>query len=788
MSRNGVLITGFAVLLLGLAGIAIAEWATSPASLPGSISAFLTLAVLFIVPIAGMLVESGGSSRERQGSGRMGALAVLRFARRCWRPHLGGGLVLLVLLLVQQSYGITIAYAMKRLVDYALPQRDGDAVMIILAALGGAYVVTVIATVASEKVGAGISAAIMCELRGRMFAQLQRLSLGYHSRTHSGDVIARFSADLGDVEKGVTTRIIDGVLSLVGLLVYVPFLFFLDARLASVVVIGLPFVVIGGQRFSESASKARKEMRKNEAEVIEAVADNVRAQPVIKLFDLASHAIRTFGTKIDGLRENSVRSTFLAAMVGTVTSVGVLLFQGIVIAVGAILALDGSLATGTLVAFVTLHASVSKQAYDLAKKVVPALITSGGGIARIEELLDEPVEINDRQDAVALDPGPASFRLEHVSFEYEPGRPCISDVSLEISEGQNVAFVGPSGSGKSTVLKFLLRFHDPQKGRVLMRGHDVRDLSLASLHAHISAVFQDPLLIAGSISDNIRVGKLDATDSEIEEAARDARIHDTIVAMPEGYATPIGEAGGRLSGGQRQRLAIARALVRRPPVLVLDEATSALDPASESAIEETIASLALGRTVISVTHRLARATTADRIFVFDEGRLVEEGIHEALKDAGGVYGDLWRKQSGIEIAPQGTAARVEPEWLREIPLFRNAPENVLAHVASEFVFERLDGDRVVFEEGDEGDKFYILARGKVEVITQEGKRLAVLTDGDFFGEIALIDDVSRNATVRTIAASSFLTLTHAQFDKLLEKEEELRAAIRNIVDARLEAR
>jgi ATP-binding cassette subfamily B protein len=725
---------------------------------------------------------------SRQAVGTMGAVRVLRFALRCWRPHVAAGFVLGALLLIQQGYGVTIAYSMKQLVDHALPNRDAAAVTTILLVLACAFAVTTIATVAAEHVAARINAAIMCELRERMFEKLQELPLSYHSRTHSGDVIARFSADLGDIEKGVTTRVVDGAMSLVGLLISLPFLFFLDFRLAAVVVAGLPFLVIGGQRFSDPASRARKQMRKHEAEVIEAVADNVRVQPVIKLFDLAGHAIGKFGEKVGRLRESAVRSTFLAAMVGTVTSVGVLLSQGIVIGVAAVLALRGSLEIGTLVAFVTLHASVSKQAYDLAKKVVPAMISAGGGVARIEELLAEPIEIFDKADALAPEPGTASFKLENVHFEYESGAFCIEDVSFEIKAGENVAFVGPSGSGKSTVLSFLLRFHDPRSGRVLMRGYDLRDLSRASLHAHIGAVFQDPLLLAGTVRDNIRVGKLDATDEEIEQAARDARIHEAIAAMPEGYDTPIGEAGGRLSGGQRQRLAIARALVCKPPVLVLDEATSALDPASESAIHDTIANIALGRTVISVTHRLARVTDADRIFVFDKGRLAEQGTHDELKDAGGVYSELWRKQSGLEVDAEGTAARVEPEWLREIPLFADAPNEVLEGVAGELAFERLDANRTVFEEGDEGDKFYILARGKVEVVTGEGRRLAVLTDGDFFGEIALIEDVPRNATIRTLAPCSFLTLTHSRFGKLLDQEEKLRAAIRKIVDARLESR
>lgn len=728
-----------------------------------------------------------GSESERTPSGRMGAAAVLRFAFRYWRPHVWTGSLLLVLLAVQQGYGIAIAYSMKRLVDQALPHRDGAAVAGILVLLAAAYLVTVLATIAVEYIAARVSSSIMCEIREEMFRQLQRLSLSYHSRTHSGDVIARFSADLGDIEKGVTTRIVDGVMSLIGLIVYIPFLFLLDLRLALVVLIGLPFLVIGGRRFSAAATRARKEMRRHEAEVIESVADNVRAQPVIKAFDLADHATGNFGAKIGTLRGSSVRSTFLSAMVGTVTSVGVLLFQGVVIAAGALLALDGSLAVGTLVAFVTLHASVSKQAYDLSKKVVPALISAGGGIARIEELLSEKPEVAETPGAAALPAGSAGFRLENVSFEYEPGRPCVRDVSLEINEGESVAFVGPSGSGKSTVLKFLLRFHDPKEGRVLVRGRDVRELTLASLHDHIGAVFQEPILLAGTVRDNIRMGRLDASDEEVEQAARDAQIHEAILAMPDGYSTSIGEAGGRLSGGQRQRLAIARALVRDPSALLLDEATSALDPVSESAILETIRELSGGRTVISVTHRLARATSADRIFVFDEGRLVEQGKHEELKDAGGVYSHLWKKQSGIEVGETGAGAEVRPEWLHEVPLFSEINADVLARLAREFVFERLEGGRIVFEEGDEGDKFYILGRGRVEVV-RSGERLAVLTDGDFFGEMALVDDVPRNATVRTVMRSSFLTLSHARFRRMLEEDEDLRNTIRNTMEERSEAR
>ncbi|MEO8042317.1 MAG: ABC transporter ATP-binding protein, partial [Acidobacteriota bacterium] len=256
MSKRRLGIWGFAVSALGLIGLVLAGWVESPPSSTRFFSCLLFFAIFSFFPIASSLSPSRGSANGEPRPDRMGPLKVVRYALRNWRPHLRGGSVLLVLLLLQQGYGITIAYAMKRLVDDALPQRNSHAVMTILVVVAGAYVITVIATVAAEYFAAKISSSIMCEMRVRMFGQLQRLSLAYHSRTHSGDTIARFSADLGDIEKGVTTRIIDGVMSLIGLLVYIPFLFFLDVRLATVVVVCLPFVVIGGRGLSDSASKA----------------------------------------------------------------------------------------------------------------------------------------------------------------------------------------------------------------------------------------------------------------------------------------------------------------------------------------------------------------------------------------------------------------------------------------------------------------------------------------------------------------------------------------------------
>jgi ATP-binding cassette subfamily B protein len=269
---------------------------------------------------------------------------------------------------------------------------------------------------------------------------------------------------------------------------------------------------------------------------------------------------------------------------------------------------------------------------------------AAGSLARITELLDEPLTIADGPDAVPLAPVHHELRLERVSFGYDD-RPVLRDLSLTIPAGQHVAIVGPSGAGKSTLLNLLLRFWDPTEGRVLVDGQDLRDLQVASLREQIGVVLQDPFIFDTTLRENIALGRPDATDAEIVAAARGARLHEYITSLPAGYDTVVGERGVRMSGGQRQRLAIARALLRQPSLLILDEPTSALDAQTEREILDTLTELAQGRTTISITHRLSLAATADRIFVLADGRLVEQGSHAELVRAGGLYRRMYDEQT-----------------------------------------------------------------------------------------------------------------------------------------------
>ncbi|MBI5499325.1 MAG: ATP-binding cassette domain-containing protein [Deltaproteobacteria bacterium] len=708
---------------------------------------------------------------------RLGIGAVVGRALGYWRPHALSGIALLGLLLVQQGYGALIAYTLKDLVDRAIPGHDGVLVVWLVGGLAAGYVLAAAAMVAAEYLTARVAGAILNELRGRMFRHLQRLSLAWFGGRHAADIAARFSGDLADLEKGVTVRLVDGALAVAGLAVYLPFLFALDPGLAALVAAGLPVMLLWGRVFSPRAADARLELRREEGEMASAVAENVRLQPVVKLFGLAEREVAGFESRLARVRRLYVRSSYFAALVGATSSLGVLAFQALVLGVGSWLALDGRIAVGTLVAFVALHASVSKQAYDLAKKVVPSLISASGGLVRIEEILSEVPGVDDAPGARPLPGAPADIRFEDVTFGYEPGQPKLDHLTLTLPARRTVAIVGPSGSGKSTVLRLALRFYDVQGGRVTVAGRDVREVTLASLHGRAGVVFQDPFLFDGTLLDNIAVGRPGATREEIERAARAAELHDAVLAMPGGYDTRVGEFGAQLSGGERQRVAIARAILRDPALLVLDEATAALDPASEAAINATIARLGGERAIVMVTHRLASARDADRIVVLAGGRLAEEGRHEELLERGGLYAELWRKQSGVEVSPEGRGATVKLEWLRDLPLLAGAGDEVLRAVSHDLDFERFDAGRVVFHRGEAGDRFYIVARGKVEIVAGE-RRIAVLDDGDFFGEMALVEDVPRMATVRTLTPCAFLTLGHARFARLMERFPAFRAQVR----------
>jgi ATP-binding cassette subfamily B protein len=409
-----------------------------------------------------------------------------------------------------------------------------------------------------------------------------------------------------------------------------------------------------------------------------------------------------------------------------------------------------------------------------------------GAMDRVEEMLRVEPEIKDAPNATPIAPLARTIQLENVTFGYNPGEPTLQDLNLVIPAGSSVALVGPSGCGKSTILNLVMRFYDPTGGRVLFDGVDIREATVDSVRNQIGVVFQDSVLFNISIRENIRLGKLDATDAEVENAARAAEIHELIMRLPDGYDTTVGERGGRLSGGQRQRMAIARAIIRNPPILILDEATSALDPLTEAAINETLTRIGQGRTTISVTHRIASVVHADRIFVLDRGRLVESGTHEELLQAGGLFAHLWQEQGGA--LGDGRPRGVDLSHLRNVPIFAGLEAPALGQVAARLTPERFAPGETILRMGDVGDKMYIVQRGQVEVLAADPamqlRPLAALREGDYFGEMALLRDAPRAATVRARTPVEAYSLGKDNLLALLQGNPALRGAMEEVVVAR----
>ena len=714
---------------------------------------------------------------------------ILRLVLTNLRRRRGMSLLILGGLLIEMAFSAAVPLSFKYLVDDAILPRDEKMLVLILAGLAVSLVVAAAAGLGLDYLYARFTTGVLNDLRLRMFTHLQRLSANFFARSQAADIVSRFSNDLASFETALTSALDGCALPVLEIILGAVLLFMLDWRLGLIAMLAIPACILGPRWITPRAADAGYQRKQRESQMAGAVQENIAGHSIIKAFSLEKSMLARFAERISLQAAACLRVSFLSSLIERTAYIGTLVVQVLVLGVGCYMAFHSQLSIGSLAAFQAIFVNFIDSLAS-STRYYPVLVQAGAGMQRIQDLLNENPGVLDPPDAPALPRLAREIRFSGVKFGYTPAQLNLDDVSFSIRAGESVAFVGTSGSGKSTVLTILTRFYETAAGTVEIDGHDIRAATQESLRGQLGIVFQESILFDTSIRENIRIGKPAATDAEVETAARAAEIHDLVMAMPAGYDTPVGERGGRLSGGQRQRIAIARALLRDPRVLVLDEATSALDAATETSINRTLERAAAGRTVISVTHRLASIVHADRIFVMDSGHLVEQGRHAELLAIGGVYASLWEKQQGFSIA-EGGAARVEATRLRAIPMLQSLAPAALTALAEIFITERCPAERDVFREGDPGDKFYLIARGKltVRVRTPDGgeQEIRTMDDGDHFGEIALMEDTLRTATVRTRTDCVFLTLARDPFLKLLEREPGLREAFQKVVAERLKA-
>jgi len=572
---------------------------------------------------------------------KLGSLKTLwPFVRR----HGGLFSAWLIALAVSSTATLSLPMAVKQMIDYGF--SGGGEINRAFSLLFVVAVVLALATAARFFFVSLLGEKVVADLRGRLYAHLIGLDAGFHDRNRSGELVSRLTADselLRSVIGSTMSVALRSIVTVVGSMVM---LFVTSPRLAVYSLIGIPLavlpIVLGARRLQKISRASQDRV---------ADANALAAETLGAVHTVQAHA-----------REPYERGRFEAALkvsVATarrrirtqsfVTAIAIVLVFGAIVAVlwsGAHDVVNGSMSAGTLGQFV-LYALIGGGSVGALAEVWNELQRASGGMGRIAELLDESPRITAPAQPRPLPmPLRGGIRFEHVSFHYpqRPDQPALDDFSLSVAPGETVALVGPSGAGKSTVLSLLLRFHDPDAGSLQLDGIDLRQFDPAQLRQSIALVPQQPALFASSAADNIRYGRLEASDEEVRAAARAAEADDFLQQLPEGYDSDLGERGARLSGGQQQRIAIARALLKDAPVLLLDEATSALDAQSERAVQQALERLMRGRTTLVIAHRLATVLKADRIVVMDQGRIVAQGTHAELLAQDGLYAELARLQ------------------------------------------------------------------------------------------------------------------------------------------------
>jgi len=676
------------------------------------------------------------------------------------------------------------------IIDRAIIPKSMEQFALILTVLGITGVICLSAGVASDFVLARLSALVQKDMRTRLFKHMQHTNIGYFQKTRPGELLSYYSVDLPSIEGAMTAILTTGIQSLAVVVISTAVLFYLQWSMALLILVGAAVIFIGpyllGRRAQavNTAHKALLDVMTGD------IQENIKAQKVIKGFNLQQAMIDKFVTRLQSLFVAHYRSNKIGYLLSRVPMVSLLVINLSIIGLGSYLALQDYITLGTLVAFFTMYTSMGNSVFNLTF-TLPALTNASVSMERIRKLLDEPREASGGAPAEKLQMTRPEITFANVTFKYTEERDALHKINLHIPPGATAAFVGASGSGKSTLVQLALGFYEANEGEIRINGTPLRKMNKGAYREQLGAVFQENFLFRGTIADNIRLSKPDASLEEVMDAARKAEIHNYIETLPDRYDTEVLDEGANLSGGQRQRIAIARAILRDPPILLLDEATSALDPISEAAINRTFEDLAKGRTVITVTHRLASIAGADCIFVFNQGKLVDSGTHGEMLERGGYYRELWDKQSGLSVSLTGQEAEIDAERMSRLPFFRGVEPHVLAEIKDLFNTENFAAGQQIIQAGDQGEKFYLIARGRVEVSRRDasaeaGKvRLAVLEDGDHFGEIALLENVPRTADVSAITPCVLLTLQRKVLHYVLSKYPEIDHRVRQTLKERL---
>jgi ATP-binding cassette subfamily B protein len=575
-----------------------------------------------------------------------------------YRTRLGG---LLALIFLSAGLGVISPFLLREIINTAYPRHDTTLLTELVGGMIALSVITSVIGVAQTWISNQVGQRVMHDLRAAVYAHLQRMSLAFFTRTRTGEVQSRIANDIGGVDSVVTstaTSIVQNVTTVVATVVA---MFLLDWRLAAFSLVLLPFFVWLTRRVGEERRRIQSVRQGRLADMSTLVEESLSVSGILlgKTMGRSPELVGRFSDESGELADLEVRSRMAGRwrmasvqMSFAIMPALVYWFAGENIASGG-----HAISIGTVVAFTTLQTRLLFPIQSLLS-VGLEVQTSLALFGRIFEYLDLPVDIVERAGARALGSVRGDVRLQGVWFRYAPDLPwTLREIDVEIPAGTRTALVGETGSGKTTLAYLVARLYEAERGGASIDGIDIRDVTLGSLAGTVGLVSQETYLFHASIRENLRFACPEASDEEIEDAARAAQIHELISSLPDGYDTPVGERGYRFSGGEKQRMAIARTVLRNPPVLILDEATSALDNETERAVQQALDELSRGRTTITIAHRLSTIRDADQILVLDGGRIVERGTHDQLVELGGRYAALLADRGlGGEPTAQGSPA------------------------------------------------------------------------------------------------------------------------------------
>ncbi len=559
------------------------------------------------------------------------------------KPYLGRFGLAIICIIIASGANLYLPWIIKDMIDRVLAEKDMAMLNIISVSIVVVFAIRGFFYYWQSYLVSYIGQRVVVDVREVMFRKFQRMPMAYFDKHQTGETMSYLTNDVGAIQSALVDNLIEMFTESSVLVGSIAMMFYLDWKLTLLTLITVPLVGSAMRIFGKKIKSSSRVIQEKLADITSLLQESISSIRVVKSFVRENYEIDRFRVENElnfkATMKNVQQTSLLTPTVEFLAAVAVTL----IVWFGGYEVVNGIMSAGALVAFLTYAVNLANPVKRLSR-IYGKLQKAMAAIDRIFGVLDLKETVNDKPNALELPQVKGNVSVENVTFSYDGTHNALENVSFEVKSGQMIAFVGPSGAGKSTIANLIPRFYDVTSGAIKIDGFDIRDVKVDSLREQIGIVPQETLLFSTTVMENIRYGRLDATDDEVIAAARAANADKFIRDLPEGYQTKIGERGLNLSGGQRQRMAIARAMLKNPQILILDEATSALDTESEKIVQSALDELMKGRTSFVIAHRLSTIFAADKIFVIDKGKICESGTHKELLELGGVYSNLYNIQ------------------------------------------------------------------------------------------------------------------------------------------------